>query len=162
AEAAPPPPAEGAAAPPPPATPPATLSWARTGGQTFEARTGLAEAADRAPAAWRSPALSALEVHEIDTVTARASQGAVTFTRAGPDWKPGAPTTAYLPVSDLLFALVETKADRFLTPQEAIAAGFAAGKPALVFELKSKPGSETISLYTPGPAGAGPVAGGVP
>jgi hypothetical protein len=137
-----------------PPVPPSTLTWARTGGETFEARTSLAEAAAREPAAWRSPALSALEVHQVDAVTVRDGKGAVAFTRSGPDWKRGAATISYLPVSELLFALVESKADRFLPPAEAQAAGMAAGKPALVFEIKSQAGNETISIYPPGPATA--------
>jgi hypothetical protein len=157
--AAPPSPAAGNPPSGAPPVPPSTLTWARTGGETFEARTSLAEAAAREPAGWRSPALSALEVHQVDAVTVRDGKGAVAFTRSGPDWKRGAATISYLPVSELLFALVESKADRFLPPAEAQAAGVAAGKPVLVFEIKSQAGNETISLYPPGPAAA---AGAVP
>jgi hypothetical protein len=156
AEAAALPPAPSSdAANPAPAPPASTLTWARTGGETFEARTSLAEAVDSDPAAWRSPAVSALEVHQVDAVTVRDAKGAILFTRAGPDWKRGAATISYLPVSELLFALVESKADRILSPEEARAAGVAAGRPVLVFDLKSQAGgNETITFYPPATPGS--------
>jgi hypothetical protein len=150
-----------------PATP-ASLTYARAGGTLFETRTPLAESLARPPADWRSPLLSGLEVHQVDAALVRDAQGAVALTRAGTDWKRGAATISYLPVSDLLFAVTEAKADRLLTPAEAqamiptvsgaaAAAGTAASagpaaaaKPLLTFELKGGPaGAETITLYPP-------------
>jgi hypothetical protein len=162
APGAPTPPSGPAGQPPPAAG--STFTWARAGGQTFEAHTSLAEAVDRAPEAWRSPLLSGLEVHQVDAVTVRDATAASGFTRSGPDWKRGAETISYLPVSELLFALVETKADRFLAADEARAAVPVTAKPTLVFDLKSSAGNETISLYPAvgGPATSAGAAGGVP
>jgi hypothetical protein len=126
------------------------LTWARVGATAFETRSALAETLARPPADWRSPLLSGLEVHQVDAVVVRDAQGTMPLTRSGTDWKRGAATISYLPVSDLLFAVTEAKADRLLTPAEAGALGAGAGQPAATFELKGGlAGSETITLYPP-------------
>jgi hypothetical protein len=155
------------AAPDSPATPEAAgkLTWARSGGAIFETRSPLAETLARPAAEWRSPVLSGLEVHQVDSAVVRDDQGAMPLTRSGTDWKRGAVTISYLPVSDLLFSLLEAKADRLLTPAEAAALGAGAGKPLLTFELKGgAAGSETLTLYPPlAPlAGASHPAAGAP
>lgn len=127
-----------------------TLTRARVGGTAFETRSPLAETLARPPAEWRSPLLSGFEVHQVEAVVVRDAQGALQLTRSGTDWKRGAATISYLPVSDLLFAVTEAKADRLLTPAEAGAMGAGAGQPAATFELKGgQAGSETITLYPP-------------
>ena len=140
-------------APQQPGAPPesaGTLTWARVGATAFETRSALAETLARPPADWRSPLLSGLEVHQVDAVVVRDAQGTMPLTRSGTDWKRGAATISYLPVSDLLFAVTEAKADRLLTPAEAGAMGAGAGQPAATFELKGgQAGSETITLYPP-------------
>jgi hypothetical protein len=140
-------------APAQPGAPPeaaGTLTSARVGATAFETRSSLAETLARPPAEWRSPLLSGLEVHQVDAVVVRDAQGALQLTRSGTDWKRGAATISYLPVSDLLFAVTEAKADRLLTPAEAAAQGAGAGQPAATFELKGgQAGSETITLYPP-------------
>ena len=140
-------------APAPPGAPPeaaGTLTSARVGATAFETRSSLAETLARPPAEWRSPLLSGLEVHQVDAVVVRDAQGALQLTRSDTDWKRGAATISYLPVSDLLFAVTEAKADRLLTPAEAAAQGAGAGQPAATFELKGgQAGSETITLYPP-------------
>jgi hypothetical protein len=126
------------------------LTWARSGGATFETRSPLAETLSRPPADWRSPVLSGLEVHQVDSAVVRDDQGATPLTRSGTDWKRGGVTISYLPVSDLLFSLLEAKADRLLTPAEAAALRAGAGKPLLTFELKGgQAGNETLTLYPP-------------
>jgi Domain of unknown function (DUF4340) len=126
------------------------LTWARVGATAFETRSALAETLARPPADWRSPLLSGLEVHQVDAVVVRDAQGTMPLTRSGTDWKRGAATISYLPVSDLLFAVTEAKADRLLTPAEAGTLGAGAGQPAATFELKGgQAGSETITLYPP-------------
>jgi uncharacterized protein DUF4340 len=140
-------PAQPAGAPPEAA---GTLTSARVGATAFETRSALAETLARPPAEWRSPLLSGLEVHQVDAVVVRDAQGALQLTRSGTDWKRGAATISYLPVSDLLFAVTEAKADRLLTPAEAGALGAGAGQPAATFGLKGgQAGSETITLYPP-------------
>ncbi|HYL05102.1 MAG TPA: DUF4340 domain-containing protein [Thermoanaerobaculia bacterium] len=141
-----------AAAAPQPGAPEATgtLTAARAGATWFETRSTLPETLARPPADWRSPLLSGLEVHQVDAAVVHDVQGTVALTRSGTDWKRGAATISYLPVSDLLFAVTEAKADRLLNPAEAGALGAGAGKPALTLELKGgQAGSETLSLYPP-------------
>jgi Domain of unknown function (DUF4340) len=146
-------PADIAPAQPGGGAPPAaagTLTSARVGATAFETRSPLAETLARPPAGWRSPLLSGLEVHQVEAVMMRDAQGALQLTRSGTDWKRGAATISYLPVSDLLFAVTEAKADRLLSPAEAGPLGAGAGQPAVTFELKGgQAGSETISLYPP-------------
>jgi hypothetical protein len=138
----------------------AKVTWARAGGTIFETRSPLAETLARPAAEWRSPVLSGLEVHQVDSVVVRDAQGAVPLTRSGTDWKRGAVTISYLPVSDLLFSLLEAKADRLLTPAEAAALGAGAGKPLLTFEIKGgAAGNETLTLYPPLAGASHPAAG---
>lgn len=135
-----------------PAAPPVL---ARVGSQVFEARTRLAEIASRPAAEWRSQTLSGLDVFQVESATVQDGRGKLTLQRAEPDWKRGDETISYLPVSDFLFALVQARAERLLTAQEAAALGMA-GKPALTVTLNSKDaGDETLTLYPP-------VAAGVP
>lgn len=128
---------------------------ARSGGQRFEVRTRLAEAAARPAAEWRATSLSSLETFEVETATVQDAQGTVSLNRAEPDWKRGKDTISYLPVSDLLYSLVGAKADRLLTPGEAVAVGITPnGKPALTITLGTKSkGQETLKLYAPVAAG---------
>lgn len=126
------------------------LTWARVGATAFETRSPLAQTLARPPADWRSPLLSGLEVHQVDSVVVRDAQGTMQLTRSGTDWKRGAATISYLPVSDLLFAVTEAKADRLLNPAEAGALSAGAAQPAMTFELKGgQAGSETLTLYPP-------------
>jgi hypothetical protein len=134
----------------------AAKTWqARSGGQQFEVRTRLAEAAARPAAEWRAMSLSSLETFDVESATVQDAQGTLALTRAEPDWKRGKETISYLPVSDLLFSLIGAKADRLLTPDEAVAVGITPnGKPALTVTLGSKSkGQETLKLYAPVAAG---------
>jgi len=129
------------------------LSYARAGDTVFEVRTRLAEAARRSPADWRALQLSAFQIHQIDSATVRDGGGAMELTRAGTDWKRDATVISYLPVSDLLFAVVGARADRLLGAAEAPRAGLQA--PALTFELRTRDaGKETLTLYPPVQGGA--------
>ena len=149
---------EQAEAPAPEAEDPAAAAktWqARSGGQQFEVRTRLTEAAARPAAEWRAASLSSLENFEVESATVQDAQGTLSLTRAEPDWKRGKETISYLPVSDLLFSLIGAKADRLLTPDEAVAVGIVSGgKPAMTVTLGSKSkGQETLKLYPPVAAG---------
>jgi hypothetical protein len=137
-------------------TPLAKPVYARIGTQLFEARTRLADAAARPVAEWRAQTLSALDVFEVESATVQDGKGTLSLQRAEPDWKRGAETISYLPVSDFLFALVGSRAERLLAPAEAGAMGISLAKPSLTVTLKTKEkGQEVLSLYPP-------VAAGVP
>jgi len=137
--------------------PPAPRLYARAGDQVFETRTRLLEAAERAPAAWRSPAVSALDVYQVEKATLQDARGTLSLERAGTDWKRGAETISYLPVSDLLFALTGSRGERVLSAQEAREMGVTFGRPALtaILETKAPAKKETLRIF---PA----VAAGVP
>lgn len=134
---------------------------ARSGGQLFEVRTRLAEAAARPAAEWRATSLSSLETFEVESATVQDAQGTLELTRAEPDWKRGKETISYLPVSDLLFSLVAARADRLLTPDEAVAVGITPnGKPVMTVTLGTKSkGRETLKLFAPVAAGTPATAG---
>jgi hypothetical protein len=126
------------------------LTYARAGGPVFEVRTRLPESANRPPADWRALGLSAFEVHQIESLTVQDGAAPLSLTRAEPDWKRGEVTISYLPVSDLVFALTDARADRLLAPNEVTL-----GKPVVTVVLKTKDaGEETITLY---PAAQGAV-----
>jgi hypothetical protein len=146
--------AAGAAAPE--GQPGGEVGYARVGDVTFEVRTRLGESALRAPADWRALQLSAFEVHQVDSATVRDERTALELTRAGTDWKRGGTLISYLPVSDLLFAVIGARAERLLTPAESQSLHAGSSKPLLTFELRTKDaGNETLVLYPP-------VQGGVP
>jgi hypothetical protein len=144
----------GAAAPE--GQPSGEVGYARVGDVTFEVRTRLGESALRAPADWRALQLSAFEVHQVDSATVRDDRTALELTRADTDWKRGDTLISYLPVSDLLFAVIGARAERLLTPAESQSLRAGLAKPLLTFELRTKDaGNETLILYPP-------VQGGVP
>jgi len=64
-------------------------------------------------------------------------------------------TISYLPVSELLFALLDAKADRLLSPAEAQQQGIAP-KAAMQFVLTTQVGPETIDVFPPTASGAVP------
>jgi hypothetical protein len=151
-------PVESPSESPTPEEPPAAGTYqARSDGQLFEVRTRLEAAAARPAAEWRAMSLSSLETYDVESVAVQDAQGTVSLTRAEPDWKRGKETISYLPVSDFLFSLVGAKADRLLTPGEAVAVGIVpGGKPVMTVTLGTKSkGQETLKLYPP-------VAAGVP
>jgi hypothetical protein len=145
----------GAAAPvAPEGQPSGEVGYARVGDVTFEVRTRLGESALRAPADWRALQLSAFEVQQVDSATVRDGQTAMELTRADTDWKRGDTLISYLPVSDLLFAVIGARAERLLTPAESQSLHAGLAKPLLTFELRTKDaGNETLVLYPPGQGG---------
>lgn len=130
------------------------LVYARAGGTVFETRTRLAESANRPPADWRALGLSALEVHDVESATVKEGNATIELTRAGTDWTRGDTTISYLPVSDLLFALTDARAERLLPPGNP-------GTPVLAVTLKTKEaGEETLTFYPATPQGVPAKASG--
>lgn len=130
------------------------LVHARANGTVFETRTRLPESADRPPADWRALGLSGLEVHDIESATLKEGNATIELTRAGTDWKRGDTTISYLPVSDLLFAVTDARAERLLPPGNP-------GNPVLTVTLKTKEaGEETLTFYPATPQGVPAKASG--
>jgi uncharacterized protein DUF4340 len=138
-------PVTGAAAPEGQTT--GELTYARIGDALFEARTRLAEAARRAPAAWQALQLSAFEVYQIESATVLEGSTTLQLTREGTDWKRGGTLISFLSMSDLLSALTTAKATRLLTSAEALGLHAGLAKPLLTFTLHTKEGNETLTLY---------------
>lgn len=103
----------------------------RVGHQLFVAESALADLVVRPPRAWQSPALTALELYRVDEVRVEGPAGPLHLERAGGDWRRNGDTISYTPVSDLLFALVEARAEE-VVPR---AAAGALGEPELTIEL---------------------------
>ncbi|HVT57627.1 MAG TPA: DUF4340 domain-containing protein [Thermoanaerobaculia bacterium] len=134
--------------PPPAPETTGTLTYARLGGEICETRSPLAETIARPAAAWRSPTLAGLEVHQIESAVVRDAKGALSLSRSGTDWKRGKEAISYLPVSELLFAVTEAKADKILDPAEARPLAPSLATPLLTFELKGGlAGNDTLTLY---------------
>lgn len=102
----------------------------RVGRQVFVAESPLADLVARSPRAWQSPALTSFELYRVDEVTVAGADGPLRLTRSGTDWRRDGQTIAYTPVSDLLFAIVEARAEEIVP-----AAGATPGEPQLTIEL---------------------------
>jgi hypothetical protein len=137
--------------------------YGRAGGQTFEAGGMLPDALDREPAGWQSRSLSARRLYQIDRVTIDpAGDSAIELDREGPDWRRDGESIPYTPVSDLLFAVTDARAERVTRRAAARAAGHL-GEPELSITLTggdaagagtgadedAAPSSETVILYPP-------------
>jgi hypothetical protein len=94
----------------------------RIGGQVFVAETGLAEALRRPAGEWQSKALLPFELYRIDALAARGEGDPVRLARDGTDWRRGDAIIAYTPVSDLLYSVVEARAEE-VVPRASLALG---------------------------------------
>lgn len=121
----------------------APATYARAGGQLFTTKSRVAEALMRGGQDWRSHAVSSIEVYQVDSLRVEDAGGAFDVKRAGSDWQRGKDTISYTPVSDLLYALSELRAERLLDTAPA-----ASNKPALTVTLAGAEGrKETIRFY---------------
>ena len=96
--------------------------YLRVGGQTAVAATGLAEALERPAAQWQSRDLLPFELYRVDIVEATGAGQPLRLERSGTDWRRGDETIPYTPVSDLLFALSEARAEE-VVPRASLALG---------------------------------------
>lgn len=134
----------------------AAVRYARAAGQLVTvAPTAWEGLLARAPDEWRSPAWSSLAVYEVDRVELTDARGKLTLVRDEGDWKRGDTKIFYAPVSDLLAAVTEARAERVLSAEEARRAGLAAGPPALTITLAGADGAgrQTLTLAPGGPGG---------
>ena len=124
-------------------SPPASRRFARHGGLLFETESTLLESLAKTPAAWRSLAWSGLEVYRIDKASFADAAGAIEVERDGPDWKRGADTISFTPVSDLLYALTGARAERLAEKREV-----AVGQAEITVTLTASDKTvETLSLH---------------
>ncbi len=127
-------------------------NYYRVGDQLFVAQSDLPGEALRPAPEWQSKALLAHELYEVEGLAVTGGGEPLHLERSGTDWKRNGKVISYTPVSDLLFALSETRAD-----EVAPRAGTPPGKPALTFELTTRQGAgegassarETVTLFPP-------------
>lgn len=139
----------------------------RVGDQVFVFQVGdLADLVGRSAGDWRSPSLSALEVFRIDALTVADDEGEMRVERREGNWWRGEAEIPYTPVSDLLYAIVDSEAEKLLSGEEA--AGLAQDDPVLRFTLETGGGEtsagedvvrETLAVY-PLAAGGAPATAG--
>jgi len=138
----------------PGAPPPAPSIYAKADDAVFETgQSGLSTAVARSAADWRSKSLSALQVYQVDSAKVTDAQGTLDLARSGTDWKRGATTISYTPVSDLLFAVTGAKATRLVSAEEAARLGASLAKPVLTISMKGQGSEETATFYPATAAG---------
>lgn len=126
------------------------------GGQLIETQSPLAESLGTPAADWQSPELSGLELYRIDAVSATRDGETVRLERSGTDWKRGGEVRiSYTPVSELLYALTDARAERLVRRDEARRQGARLDRPTLEVTLETDRGEqdapppETLALYPP-------------
>lgn len=133
-----------------------TRRYARVGTQLFETDTQLAAALGEPAEAWRSLALSGLEVYRVDKLAVSDPQGTVELERSGPDWKRGPDTVPFTTVSDLLYAVTGARGEELLGRDET-ARGAPLGEPEITIQLTASDGTaETLKMYAPRAGGLVP------
>ncbi len=133
--------------------------YARAGAQVFETDTKLAESLAEPADAWRSLALSGLEVYRVDKLAVRDAAGSVELERSGPDWKRGPETVPFAAVSDFLYAVTGARGERLLGRDEAARQGAKLDAPAITITLTgSDQAAETLELYAALPSGLVPAS----
>jgi hypothetical protein len=122
--------------------------YGRVGTQLFETDTQLAAALGEPAEAWRSLALSGLEVYRVDKVAVSDAQGTVELERSGPDWKRGPDTVPFTAASDFLYAVTGARGEKLLGRAAAAAQGAALGEPEVTIQLTASDRTpETLKLY---------------
>ncbi|HMB54991.1 MAG TPA: DUF4340 domain-containing protein, partial [Thermoanaerobaculia bacterium] len=79
--------------------------------QTVTANTPLAAAVERPAAAWPSRRVSELRPFEIERLTIRSAGTATVLERDGTEWRRDGVRIPYTPVSDLLYAVADARAE---------------------------------------------------
>jgi len=125
----------------------------RSGGQAFEATTGLAAALARPAVEWRSRHWTRFENWRIERVRVEDAVGSLDLERKDGDWLRDGQRIPFTVASDLLYAVTSAKADRL---EEDAADAAVAGKPTLTLRLiDADGGEETLTLH-PAVGGAVP------
>jgi len=128
------------------------LRYVRAGGQTFEARTKLADAIGRAAGDWRSKRWSAFESWKIEHLKASDGVGAIDLARSAGDWLRDGKKIPYTEVGDLIYAVTSARADRLLAGAEAAAVPLEHPRLTLVF-ADANGGEETLTVGDERPDG---------
>jgi hypothetical protein len=122
----------------------APATYARAGGQLFTTKSRVGEALMRGAEDWRSHAVSSIEVYQVDSLHVQDDQGSFDVKRAGSDWQRGKETISYTPVSDLLYAISELRAEKVI---DGLPTSF--GKSTLTLTLAGADGRKEILHFYP-------------
>jgi len=122
----------------------APATYARAGGQLFTTKSRVAEALMRGEQDWRSHAVSSIEVYQVDSIHVEGDQGSLDVKRSGSDWQRGKETISYTPVSDLLYAISELRAEKLV---DGLPNAF--GKSSLTITLAGAEGRKEILHFYP-------------
>jgi len=123
----------------------APATYVRAGGQLFTTKSKVAESLMRGAEDWRSHAVSSMEVYQVDSVHVIEDGAApLDVKRAGSDWQRGKDTISYTPVSDLLYAISELRAEKVL---DGLPNAF--GKSSLTVTLTGAEGRKEILHFYP-------------
>ncbi|HEX2253689.1 MAG TPA: DUF4340 domain-containing protein [Thermoanaerobaculia bacterium] len=125
----------------------------RAGTSLLVAETPLVRSLLQSPQQWQSRSLTERQIFEIEEIEVRGAAAPgepLRIERAGTDWRRGGETIRYTPVADLLFALIEARAERL-----EVAAALGLRKPERVIRLTARPQGaasavvEEIALHPP-------------
>ena len=121
--------------------------YGRADGQLFEVETELATAIARSAADWRSTSWTATQVFKIEGARFEDAGGTVAVSRDGADWTRDEERVGYSTVSDVLYAITETKGERVEEPDAAKALGHGLEQPALSIHLATQDGEEELAIF---------------
>lgn len=135
--------------------------FARSGSQVFTTDAALEPFFAMSTDEWRSLALTSFETFEIDALRVRqGDEPELYLVRDGAAWTRGEDEVAFPPVSELLYAIVDSRAASVARRSRTEPTAIEAAEPALVIELSGEKGDETVTLYGRSSGGARAVVGG--
>jgi hypothetical protein len=127
-----------------------TRSYARTSELLFETTSNLRQPLTRAVVDWQAKSWSGLQTYNVDAVRVEDETGALELERAGGDWLRAAKRIPFAPVSDLLYAVEDAAAERFLEPAEMEQLGEWLVSPTLTLTYTdASDDQEVLTLYAP-------------
>jgi hypothetical protein len=127
---------------------PEELRYGEAAGRIFTARTELAGILGAEAARWRSPAWTAVEVFELDTVRVTEGDTEMMLERVEGDWHRDGEKIRYSAVSDLLYAVTGVKADEVVDRAGRDDLATAGGSVLLEVRLTGADREETLRLHT--------------
>ncbi len=120
--------------------------YVRAAGQSFEAKSRLAEPLGKAVEEWRSKSWSVFESWKIERIRIEDATGKLELVRSAGDWMRDGQKISYGEVGDLLYALTSARADRIVTGKET--AAYPPASPTLTAIFADANGAEeTLTLY---------------
>jgi len=118
--------------------------YMRANGQSFEAKTELADAVTRPAAQWRSKSWTSFDTWKVERIRIEDAQGKLELARSSGDWLRDGIKIPYTDVGDLLYAITSARAD---SVDAGAAAAQAPKAPRLTIVFSDAQGAEeTLTL----------------